>query len=524
MAGEQQRDQDKLINEIRERFLSEHLPDKADKYDSRDVERLKQEDSWVEGYLQWRHYNVDEALKMIDESFQWRKEFLVHNLSESNFPGWVFETGAVYLHGYDKEGNKMFWFRVKLHTKEAKTVLDKKKCVAFWLERYAKREPGKPLTAVFDLTETGLSNIDMDFVRFIISCFKVYYPKYLSKMIIYEMPWIMTAAWKIVKSWLGPEAVSLLRFANKNDVQEYISIEYLPPHMGGIDPFKYSYPPLPDDDFQTPISENGPIASEDEIDEKESGDGNSKETSDTNHNDERLQKPKKVTFTEEVVKQDDERVESKIKSAKKTLPLFKGSLLHISPAEDLQFGSKDSGDRKCSIVLTNVTKNPVAFKVRTTAPEKYRVKPSNSSFEPGTTIDILVSLHGGFEASPQDRFLVMAAEIDQLAGAGPPDLSQYWKEVPRDQIMEHRLRCHIIESYKASNVTTKEGILKGYAGGCNQEDLHSKMTRLMILNKRLEEQITRCVWFQQLLTGLVALLVAITSVSLYLHSLDKDTQ
>uniref|UniRef100_A0A4W3I0V2 Motile sperm domain containing 2 n=1 Tax=Callorhinchus milii TaxID=7868 RepID=A0A4W3I0V2_CALMI len=411
-------------------FICFLFVDKADKYDSRDVERLKQEDSWVEGYLQWRHYNVDEALKMIDESFQWRKEFLVHNLSESNFPGWVFETGAVYLHGYDKEGNKMFWFRVKLHTKEAKTVLDKKKCVAFWLERYAKREPGKPLTAVFDLTETGLSNI----VRNLIYTAHVMY----SKMIIYEMPWIMTAAWKIVKSWLGPEAVSLLRFANKNDVQEYISIEYLPPHMGGIDPFKYSYPPLPDDDFQTPISENGPIASEDEIDEKESGDGNSKETSDTNHNDERLQKPKKVTFTEEVVKQDDERVESKIKSAKKTLPLFKGSLLHISPAEDLQFGSKDSGDRKCSIVLTNVTKNPVAFKVRTTAPEKYRVKPSNSSFEPGTTIDILVSLHGGFEASPQDRFLVMAAEIDQLAGAGPPDLSQYWKEVPRDQIMEHR--------------------------------------------------------------------------------------
>lgn len=33
--------------------------------------------------------------------------------------------------------------------------------------------------------------------------------------------------------------------------------------------------------------------------------------------------------------------------------------------------------------------------VRTTAPEKYRVKPSNSSCEPGTSLDIVVSLHGG---------------------------------------------------------------------------------------------------------------------------------
>jgi hypothetical protein len=29
------------------------------------------------------------------------------------------------------------------------------------------------------------------------------------------------------------------------------------------DPFRYSYPPLPDDDFQTPVCENGPIVSED---------------------------------------------------------------------------------------------------------------------------------------------------------------------------------------------------------------------------------------------------------------------
>lgn len=41
------------------------------------------------------------------------------------------------------------------------------------------------------------------------------------------------AAFKIVKSWLGPEAVSLLKFTSKSDIQDYVSVEYLPPHMGG---------------------------------------------------------------------------------------------------------------------------------------------------------------------------------------------------------------------------------------------------------------------------------------------------
>lgn len=35
------------------------------------------------------------------------------------------------------------------------------------------------------------------------------------------------------------------------------------------DHFKYSYPPLPDDDFQTPICENGPIVSEDDNESKD---------------------------------------------------------------------------------------------------------------------------------------------------------------------------------------------------------------------------------------------------------------
>lgn len=53
-------------------------PDKPDKYDPRDIERLQQDDNWVENYLFWRHNIVDETLKMLDESFQWRKEMSVN--------------------------------------------------------------------------------------------------------------------------------------------------------------------------------------------------------------------------------------------------------------------------------------------------------------------------------------------------------------------------------------------------------------------------------------------------------------
>ncbi|XP_029348739.1 motile sperm domain-containing protein 2 [Echeneis naucrates] len=502
----------KKVDETRQRFKDELLQDSGDKYDSRDVERLQKDDAVVEGYLTWRLYVVDDALKMIDESLQWRKEFGVNDISESTIPKWMFESGSVYLHGYDKEGNKLFWFKVKQHIKDAKTILDKKKYVAFWLERYAKKEPGMPLTVVFDMAESGLSNIDMDFVKYVINCFKIYYPKFLSKMIIVDMPWIMNAAWKIVKSWLGPEAISKLKFASKSEVQNFIGLEYLPPHMGGTDPFKYSYPPLPDDDFQTPICDNGPIVSEEETESKD-GEMESKDALESSLNSEVAVKPKKVNFLEDSLRaEDNDRgdTSARTKGARKPLTTFKGPLLDVSPSEELSFGSGET-EKKCLIILSNVTKNQVAFKVRTTAPEKYRVKPSSSCCEPGASVDIVVSLHGGFQASPQDRFLVMAAEMDNV---GSQELTQFWKEVPKTKVMEHRLRCHVLETIKPTASILKDSIVD--TGNNGQQEFNTVLMKLMASNSRLEQKLNSSLWVQKVLMGLVLVLVVLNLLCLYL--------
>uniref|UniRef100_A0AAY4DSC3 MSP domain-containing protein n=1 Tax=Denticeps clupeoides TaxID=299321 RepID=A0AAY4DSC3_9TELE len=479
-----QQDTESKTEETRQRFRTEYLQESSDRYDSRDVYRLMKDDDLVEGYLTWRLHVVEDALKMIDDSFLWRKEYCVNDLTESCIPKWMFETGAVYLHGYDKEGNKLFWFKVKLHIKDAKTILDKKKYVAFWLERYSKQEPGKPLTVVFDMSESGLSNI-------------------VTKMIMYEMPWIMNAAWKIVKTWLGPEAISKLKFVSKSDVQTYISPEHLPPHMGGTDPFKYSYPPLPDDDFQSPISDNGPVVSEEENESKDT-EPECKESLDSSFSSDLVIRPKKVNFSEDLDRGDSI---SRTKWVRKPQTTFKGTLINISPAEELSFGSKDT-ERKCLIILNNVTKNQVAFKVRTTAPEKYRVKPSNTSCEAGASVDIVVSLHGGFQASPQDRFLIMAAEMEQSAGAGSPELAQFWKEVPKTKIMEHRCLIH------PQNLLYSTFLCYLYSP-ISQYTRHLLM-QVMASNCRLEKKLDMCLWVQKVLLVLVSFIVAFSFSALYL--------
>lgn len=57
---------------------------------------------------------------------------------------------------------------MKYHVKDHKTMLDKKKLIAFWLERYARRENGKPVTVMFDLSETGINSIVSIFLCIIV--------------------------------------------------------------------------------------------------------------------------------------------------------------------------------------------------------------------------------------------------------------------------------------------------------------------------------------------------------------------
>lgn len=93
------------------------------------------------------------------------------------------------------------------------------------------------------MQETGLAHMDLEFVRFVISCFRDYFPWTLAWLLVVELPWILSAAWKIVKSWLSPEAVNKIRFLSRVELTELIDENKLLIRLGGTDPYEYSYPP-----------------------------------------------------------------------------------------------------------------------------------------------------------------------------------------------------------------------------------------------------------------------------------------
>lgn len=63
--------------------------------------------------------------------------------------------------------------------------------LVYWFDRLEKQEKGDRITIFFEMTGAGLSNLDMDFVQYLITLFRDYYPYFLNYIIVFEMSWIL---------------------------------------------------------------------------------------------------------------------------------------------------------------------------------------------------------------------------------------------------------------------------------------------------------------------------------------------
>lgn len=88
-----------------------------------------------------------------------------------------------------------------------------------------------------------------------------------------------------------------------------------------------------------------------------------------------------------------------------------GELLEIDPLE-LKFPFELKKQISCSIQLSNKTDEHIAFKVKTTSPKKYCVRPNTGIVLPRSTCDVMVTMQAQREAPPdmqcKDKFLVQS--------------------------------------------------------------------------------------------------------------------
>uniref|UniRef100_A0A8B9HGN1 Vesicle-associated membrane protein-associated protein A n=1 Tax=Astyanax mexicanus TaxID=7994 RepID=A0A8B9HGN1_ASTMX len=93
-----------------------------------------------------------------------------------------------------------------------------------------------------------------------------------------------------------------------------------------------------------------------------------------------------------------------------------------------------------NLKLTNPSDKKVCFKVKTTAPRRYCVRPNSGAIDPGASIIISVMLQP-FDYDPNEKskhkFMVQTI----FAPAAVADTESMWKDAKPDELMDSKLRC-----------------------------------------------------------------------------------
>lgn len=129
-------------------------------------------------------------------------------------------------------------------------------------------------------------------------------------------------------------------------------------------------------------------------------------------------------------------------------------LVRVHPEKALEFPLVLYSSVTCPLVLENITSSTVAFKIKTTAPRGYLVRPSSGLIQAGQSKEIQVilqPLQSVEQASPSHRFLIQTT----LCESGIEQLTKdFWQELSKEQLFEHRLTV----IFKQENLGVNESL------------------------------------------------------------------
>ncbi|KAG6416266.1 hypothetical protein SASPL_123692 [Salvia splendens] len=118
-----------------------------------------------------------------------------------------------------------------------------------------------------------------------------------------------------------------------------------------------------------------------------------------------------------------------------------GELLNVDPVE-MKFPFELKKQISCSLQVTNKTENHVAFKIKTTNPKKYCVRPNIGIVSPNGNCDIVVTMQAQKELPTEmqckDKFLLQS--VIAPAGASPKDITAEMFNKDQGKVEECKLR------------------------------------------------------------------------------------
>jgi len=232
--------------ELRQTVLTMVKEKGKEMFEETDLVRFQEDDSylerfWIHGFFIPGSDRIKNTSVLVTESLRWRKEFGVLALKETDLDKGLKEEGSLYTRGRDTQGGKCLVFAVKRYVKDAKLAHKRRQFFVYMLERLDRETGGQKITIIFDCQNAGIRNVELEAIQFIMQVLIHYYPNVIRRILVHEMPWVMNAVWKVVKSLLPGPAQERIKFCTKANLGDYTDVSSLPRELGGEDDWEYSW-------------------------------------------------------------------------------------------------------------------------------------------------------------------------------------------------------------------------------------------------------------------------------------------
>ncbi|XP_051971019.1 vesicle-associated membrane protein-associated protein A-like [Xyrauchen texanus] len=182
-------------------------------------------------------------------------------------------------------------------------------------------------------------------------------------------------------------------------------------------------------------------------------------------------------------------------------------ILILDPSSDLRFRGPFTDVVTTNLMLSNPSDKRVCFKVKTTAPRRYCVRPNSGVIDPGSSVTISVMLQP-FDYDPNEKskhkFMVQTIFVPPSA----TDVEAMWKDAKPDDLMDSKLRClfempadndkmNELESSKAATVLSSSKA-DGTSGAMDDAEmrkvleeckrLQTEVGKLQDVNRQLKDE------------------------------------
>uniref|UniRef100_A0AC34REN0 Major sperm protein n=1 Tax=Panagrolaimus sp. JU765 TaxID=591449 RepID=A0AC34REN0_9BILA len=405
-----------------------------------DLDFLNENKWWALAFIKAHKEDVHITSAVIQECLRWRKSFDIHGMKLVEFVNSE-EKLNVYIRGKDVYGNRLLWIKLNKHNPNDRTI---DRLLVYWLETNLIWYHSSPLTVVIDLSE--VRTLDITLLKFMLHCFKYFYPNCLSEILIYKTPSRLSATVKLFQSWLSTYDLPMAHeLVDPHQILAFIREENLPYEMDGTDDFtmddlaKSAPAKLAPNVEQTPLNnENLDIAVHPSIDEI-------------------ITNKRSVRFEETTDMVQNQNARNNSSTRKNVIPSilkpiyedrknanteewFDGGFVSVIPKDALLFKQiNDEVDPVDIFIIKNTGGYGLQYKIKTTSPEKFRVRPSVGFIPAGESDFVRIYLqHEYKDTLKSERFLFMGIKTND---ENVENFSQLWKEAYTTEKIERQIKC-----------------------------------------------------------------------------------